>query len=85
MNKSGETFGRGVLEYATVEMAQAALTSIQTNPIAMGDRLVHLTFSKVDGTGVQKRNGQVQKKITKTKNAERKARISFVPRGVKKK
>ena len=85
LNKSGETFGRGVLEYATVEMAQAALTSIQTNPIAMGDRLVHLTFSKVDGTGVQKRNGQVQKKITKTKNAERKARISFVPRGVKKK
>ena len=85
LNKQGAPFGRGLLEYATIEMASSALTSFQKDPVIMGERRVHFTFSNVDRAAVTKRNAQVQKKILVTQKKERKARISFVPRGLKRK
>jgi hypothetical protein len=44
---------------------------------------VHFTFSKVTGEAVEKRNAKIEQRMVKVKKKERKARISFMPRRVK--
>ena len=83
LNNQGRTFGRGILEYENSEMAQKALTGFKTHPVSMFHKNVHFTFSKVTGEAVEKRNAKIEQRMVKVKKKERKARISFMPRRVK--
>ena len=83
LDNHGQTFGRGVLEYETVDIAKEALESFKTNPVVIYERRVHFTFSKMDRESIEKRNAKVLLNAAKTKKKERKARISFLPRKVK--
>ena len=49
LNKEGETFGRGVLVYDTVESATSSLKQFQKTPVILSEHRVHVTFSKIDG------------------------------------
>ena len=81
LNKHAEPYGRAVLGYESEQAASAVLESASNTsaPIELQGRTIKVVVSTVSIEAAREKNGKLMAK----KKVERKVKLSFVPRGVR--
>jgi hypothetical protein len=81
LNKRAEPYGRAVLGYESEAAAGVVLESVNNSetPVEMEGRAIRLAMSAVSVEAAREKNG----KLTTKKKVDRKMKLSFVPRGVR--